>query len=297
MELIRCRRRSAFTLIELLVVIAIIVLLMALILPAIQKVREAANKMICSNHLKQICLAMHSYHNEYNSLPTAGNYDSGNPPTNRKDWGWAYEILPYIEQDSLYRESSNSVIRRTVIKLYNCPTRRSPKLYGGEAKSDYAGNGATRIASDGFDGAIIKARGSLNSFVAPPGKLSVGFLPDGSSNTIFVSEKLVNFPTMGGSPDDFTDNESWAGPGFADGDIMRGCRLINGFWMTPIHDTNDLIPPDTELFYRFGSSHVTGVNAAFGDGSVRTIRFLVDHDIFRRACVRNDGLTFDLDDL
>jgi prepilin-type N-terminal cleavage/methylation domain-containing protein len=291
------RARAGFTLIELLVVIAIIVLLMALILPAIQKVREAANKMMCGNHLRQICLAMHNYHNDYNCLPTAGSYDSGNPPTDRRDWGWAYEILPYIEQDSLYREPSNAVIRRTVIKIYYCPSRRNAKLYKGEAKTDYAGNGATRITSDALDGAIIKHRGSLNSFRSLPGRLSNGFLPDGTSNTIFLAEKLINWPTMGGDPNDFTDNESWAGPGFSDGDIMRGCRIISGVVMTPIRDTNDIIPPDTELFYRFGSSHVTGVNAVFGDGSVRMVRFGVDPETFRRACVRFDGEALDLNDL
>src|SRR5438128_6330456 len=109
----RSSRRSAFTLIELLVVIAIIVLLMALLLPAVQKVREAANKMLCGSNLRQIGIASHNYHNDFSKLP-CGLYGpvradgstavAPNTALNRGPWaGCLVPLLPYFEQDSLFK--------------------------------------------------------------------------------------------------------------------------------------------------------------------------------------------------
>jgi prepilin-type N-terminal cleavage/methylation domain-containing protein/prepilin-type processing-associated H-X9-DG protein len=90
-------RRRGFTLIELLVVIAIIGILMALLLPAIQKVREAANRMLCMSQMRQVAIAMHNYHNDYNKLPAGVGRDGC-------CWGtWMVTVLPYIEQDALHK--------------------------------------------------------------------------------------------------------------------------------------------------------------------------------------------------
>src|SRR5262245_24612516 len=133
-------RRHGFTLIELLVVIAIIAVLIGLLLPAVQKVREAAARIKCQNNLKQIALAVHNYHDALGSLPAGNVYRQG-PPSNQYDHfeSWAISILPYIEQTSLYNLWSpnwgNPVpaatyapmdqLRKTLVATYNCPSDNS----------------------------------------------------------------------------------------------------------------------------------------------------------------------------
>ena len=136
--------RSGFTLIELLVVIAIIVLLMALLLPAIQKVREAANKMLCASNLRQLAIAAHNYHNDYSRLPL-GNYGPPRPPGMLAGYGTAsnvcqfFELLPYMEQDNLFKQftvgnyvrypatpwfnvTANLTLAQAKLKMWICPS-------------------------------------------------------------------------------------------------------------------------------------------------------------------------------
>jgi prepilin-type N-terminal cleavage/methylation domain-containing protein len=142
--------RRGFTLIELLVVIAIIAILIGLLVPAVQKVREAANRMRCLNNLKQMGLALHNYHAAHESFPPGfvsrladpnWQYQTGNtnsyPPELGPGWSFFALLLPYIEQDNLYHsirfdlpiaDSANAEARRTSVALYICPSDTAPRL-------------------------------------------------------------------------------------------------------------------------------------------------------------------------
>jgi len=279
-----CRPRTGFTLIELLVVIAIIAILIGLLLPAVQKVREAAARMKCSNNLKQIGIAFHAHHDATGYIPTAGGDGGGvdNPAVNRLDFGWCYEILPFIEQGALQNQTSVAVIRATPVSVFGCPTRGGPRVVNGSAKSDYAGNGGTNPNTRpgaNCTGPVVISR---NGQTAPtqPGVLRFADIADGLSSTIFVAEKFVNAESTC-----CYDNEFWAGPG-VDGDIIRGAPPVGSSWLTPQQDRR--FPSSSDQF-QFGSAHATGMNALLGDGSVRFVRYGVDPVQFMRLCHRSDG--------
>jgi len=219
------RTRKGFTLIELLVVIAIIAILIGLLLPAVQKVREAAARMSCQNNLRQINIGNHNY--------ASANQDRLPPQI---DWGlpiywstyWA-NILPYIEQDNVYRASFNTGAswgggqHAAVIKTYLCPSDsshsngRRPYDPTGWACTSYSNNSMLFGMGNGFNQTngytYVQTVNNGSGGYLSKGKYTIGNIPDGSSNTVGVLERFAYYPLYNWAPlwNHPTDGAHWGG--------------------------------------------------------------------------------------
>jgi prepilin-type N-terminal cleavage/methylation domain-containing protein/prepilin-type processing-associated H-X9-DG protein len=305
--------RRGFTLIELLVVIAIIAILIGMLLPAIQKVRESASNSSCQNNLKQIGVACATYNNVHGYLPPGGNQPSGSaPPLTRVDhFSWAFWILPHIEEAPIYNLadfSTNSVstanyaiMEATPINIYYCPSRRGSDTGNGKALIDYAGNaGAGELFVDPGTGQVnLDANGNPvannNNVHGIPGVIIrtgkdrcrlPATIPDGTSTTILIGEKRVNRAVHGTSN---SDNEAYVRPGWnGDFDMYR---------VADEAPARDVFGSSTTQHRMFGSSHTNTFNVVYCDGSVRPIRFNANLDALKAACTRRGNENYNFNDL
>lgn len=279
-------QRSAFTLIELLVVIAIIGTLIGILLPAVHKVREAASRTQCQNNLKQIGLAFQAHHDNLGYFPSGGwgwnlapSYVGGIPMTGPlQRAGWGFQILPYIEGDTVWRAGAATAIGSTN-RLFFCPSRRAPQTITGSDKyvPPVTGGQLTRAMCD-YAGSNRENTGIVRRFVP----VKIVEVTDGLSETLMVSEKRMNRFYLGQKQPD--DNE-----GYTAGwnhDTMR--------WTTR-QPAQDFSSPIGYGDKQFGSAHVQRMNAVFGDGSVRPVSYTIKRSVFEALGSKSDGVAVEID--
>jgi len=300
--------RVGFTLIELLVVLAIIGTLIALLLPAVQRVREAANRVRCQNNLRQIVLALHSYHDELGSLPPGyvwkpmmgGSEPCPNPPGDPTDtdpgWGWASLLLPYLEQDNLYRQIDLGVpardprydrLRAAVLPIFVCPSDWAAGTYTmisdlGMSMGDAATNSYAACYGSGRYIALQPSRGDGLFF--RNSRIRLEDIKDGTSNTLAVGERaalLTRTPWVG-APCEGTAHVT---PGAPTSSTAVGDTPVLPLAQTGSHTLNDLAADPDNFF----TPHPGAGQFAFADGSVRGVRRLIDPRVFQALSTRAGG--------
>jgi prepilin-type N-terminal cleavage/methylation domain-containing protein/prepilin-type processing-associated H-X9-DG protein len=314
MTTLRTTRRG-FTLIELLVVIAIIAILIGLLLPAVQKVRAAAARTSCTNNLKQIGLALHNYHDTNNHLP--GNIRPSTTGTVRVRW--VTFLLPYFEEDNLYKAYRQNVnwsdpvnlpVTSQRLKIFNCPSTPDADRLDGAPESGWAGIVAAGDYSGiyGVDPRLVslglaEVGGVDRGAISKTRKLKFADFVDGLSNTLHVTESAGKpdlyraGKLVGTAPSTRVNGGGWARPASEiplligsspDGTTFPGPAGINA-----TNGEQQTVYPDpyygvdgTGQIYGF---HSGGVNALFVDGSVHFLKQTLPMRTLAALVTRNGG--------
>lgn len=308
------RHRSAFTLIELLVVIAIIAVLIGLLVPAVQKVREAANRMSCSNNLKQLGTALHNYESSYGFFPRgqgAGAWTAN----------WRVHILPFLEQESIFKQINlndatdvgSPALINVTFKMYACPSSVLPT--NAPDKSWFSVQPATHVPSYiGLMGAYPDPAGrttgawvtsnyggwlAMTGMLLPNENIRIADCLDGTSNTFVIGEQSARvgnndyrnkyIAPFGGA----TFSQKLSDP------ALSGDRWGNGVTTVAYAPNSSTAGAGANITYGFNtilnSSHSGGINMLTTDASVRFVSNGMDFVNFQKMCVRNDGLTVSQD--
>ncbi|WP_439624795.1 DUF1559 family PulG-like putative transporter [Gemmata sp.] len=293
--------RRAFTLIELLVVIAIIAVLIGLLLPAVQKVREAAARLKCQNNLKQIGLAMHNYHGRMGHFPDG--FTSGAPVLDAEGtgpgWGWAAHLLPDLEQGNLAAKinfnldianSANAAARTQSIPLFLCPSDAAGVLTFTAAAE--GGPGICDVAFANYVGVggtfeVTAFPDSGNGVLYRNSRMKVGGITDGTSSTLMVGERSFKK-----SP-----QTTWVGAvtGSANPPLVSGYDHEGPptLCLTNTGEATEDPPrvPNNSLGHveDTTSNHIQGVNFVFCDGSVRPIRNTINAQAWEALGTRAGG--------
>jgi prepilin-type N-terminal cleavage/methylation domain-containing protein len=285
----RGHRRAAFTLIELLVVIAIIGVLIGLLLPAVQKVREAANRAQCGNNLRQQALAVQNYASAYSeSLPPTNFYY----PATGAQGSTYYALLPYLEQDNLYAVYTQNGqgylgVGPIPLKIFQCPSdpTEGNGVGGGQGLTSYSINAA--LFAPGNSGSVVGA--------VPPYR--IGNIPDGTSNTIAFVEQVAAIPSDTGPHCNW-----WAfpltDPGGSNG--SGPCYWPDAPPLAPppycLPQFNPSLNPGDPNFAdpaRAAGFHPNLLMVAMMDGSVRPVTAGVSLASWNYAVQPDDGMPFD----
>jgi prepilin-type N-terminal cleavage/methylation domain-containing protein len=307
-RIVKCQR-PAFTLIELLVVIAIIAVLIALLLPAVQQARESARRTQCKNHLKQLGLAMHNYHDTHGVLPFG--WDD-------RETGWHAMILPQLEQASLFGTliwaesglgnwdaagSPNLAACEKVIPAFRCPSMalpehidnqgipgRVPVSYRGVASSIAASDDASTIpAGSGTTVSLEDATHDGMFFGCSSIRLSD--IIDGTSSTIMIGESFTdpNYVKDGQGMDYWQMGSPQTGTWVLGGIGGTEYSELVGSTFGRINSRRDPAVHGVITELSFGSWHVGGAHFALADGSVRFVSDSVDLSLYRKLATRARG--------